>query len=38
MFKHILCPVDLSEASRNAVRYASALAQTQKADVTALHV
>lgn len=38
MFKHILCPVDLSEASRNAVRYASALAQAQKADVTALHV
>ncbi len=38
MFKHILCPVDFSDASDHAVRYAIALARAQRADVTALHV
>ena len=38
MFKHILCPVDFSETSRNAVHYAGVLAQAQRANVTALHV
>jgi nucleotide-binding universal stress UspA family protein len=38
MFKHILCPVDFSEASRNAVQHATALAEAQRASLTALHV
>jgi nucleotide-binding universal stress UspA family protein len=38
MFKHILCPVDFSEPSAHAMRYAVALAHTQDADVTELHV
>ena len=38
MFKHILCPVDFSEASEHAIRYAIALARVHRADITALHV
>ena len=38
MFKHILCPVDFSEPSALAMRYAAALARSQHADVTELHV
>jgi nucleotide-binding universal stress UspA family protein len=37
MFKHILCPVDFSEASAHAIRYAVALARSQHAALTALH-
>jgi nucleotide-binding universal stress UspA family protein len=38
MFKHILCPVDFSEASEHAIKYAIALARIHRADLTALHV
>jgi nucleotide-binding universal stress UspA family protein len=38
MFKHILCPVDFSEASEHAIQYAIALARIHHADITALHV
>jgi nucleotide-binding universal stress UspA family protein len=38
MFKHILCAVDFSEPSAHAMRYAVALAQTQDAEITELHV
>jgi len=36
-FRKILVPVDNSEHSRNALRYAMGLAQTQKAHVALLH-
>jgi len=38
MFKHILCPVDFSEASEHAIRYAIGLARIHHADITALHL
>lgn len=38
MFRHILCPVDFSEASDRAIQYAIALARIHHADITALHV
>lgn len=38
MFKHLLCPVDFSDASAHAIQYAIALAHTQRAHITALHV
>jgi nucleotide-binding universal stress UspA family protein len=38
MFKHILCPVDFSEASDHAIKYAIALAHLHRANLTALHV
>jgi nucleotide-binding universal stress UspA family protein len=38
MFKHILCPVDFSDASNHAHEFALALARNQHADVTELHV
>ena len=34
----ILCPVDFSEFSRNALDHAAAIARWYAADVTALHV
>lgn len=36
--KHILCPIDLSPYSVNAVRYALALARIHDAELTLLHV
>jgi nucleotide-binding universal stress UspA family protein len=36
--KHILCAVDLSDCSRNALRYATALAHWYGARITVLHV
>ena len=38
LFKHILCPVDFSEASMQALRYALSLAQEGDANLTILHV
>lgn len=36
--KRILCPVDFSESSDHAMRYAAALAETFGAELTLLHV
>lgn len=36
--KKILCPVDFSDASRNALRYANEFAKAMNAKITALHV
>src|SRR5438309_1091518 len=38
MFTHILCPVDFSDTSERAIQYAIALARSQHAGLTALHV
>jgi len=38
MFDHILCPVDFSEASSHAIRFAVALARLERAALTAIHV
>jgi len=38
MFEHILCPVDFSEASSHAIRFAVALARLQRAALSAIHV
>lgn len=38
MFEHILCPVDFSETSSHAIRFAVALARLGRARLTALHV
>jgi nucleotide-binding universal stress UspA family protein len=38
LFKHILCPLDFSEASLRALRYALSLAQQADAELTLLHV
>jgi nucleotide-binding universal stress UspA family protein len=38
MFKHILVPIDGSEASRHAAQAAAELARVHKARLTALHV
>jgi nucleotide-binding universal stress UspA family protein len=38
MFEHILCPVDFSEASSHAIRFAVALARLERAALTAVHV
>jgi nucleotide-binding universal stress UspA family protein len=37
VFEKILCPVDFSDCSAAALRYANALARCQEADVTVLH-
>ena len=37
-FQHILCPTDLSDASRPALRYAAAIAAWYDAQLTVLHV
>jgi nucleotide-binding universal stress UspA family protein len=37
-FQHILCPTDLSHASRPALRYAAAIAAWSEAQLTVLHV
>jgi nucleotide-binding universal stress UspA family protein len=37
-FQRILCPVDFSEASADAARYAAVLADRNRADLTLLHV
>ena len=37
-FRHILCPVDLSETSRRALAHAAALARWYSARLTVLHV
>ena len=36
--KRILCPVDLSDASRHAFDHAALMARWYKAKITALHV
>ncbi len=38
MFSQILCPIDFSDASQHAIRYAIALARIQRARLTALYV
>jgi len=38
MFEHILCPVDFSEASTHARRFADVLAHVQRARITEMHV
>jgi nucleotide-binding universal stress UspA family protein len=37
-FKHILCPVDFSDSSRDALRYALSLAQESDARLVVAHV
>ena len=36
--RRILCPVDMSDTSRQAVRHAALLARWYKSSITALHV
>lgn len=38
LFTHILCPVDFSECSLHALRYATSMAQENDAELTLLHV
>jgi len=38
VFRHVLCPVDFSEPSRDAVRLAASLVQPGGAGITLLHV
>ena len=38
MFQQILCPIDFSDGSRQAIQYASALARQHKSVLTVLHV
>lgn len=38
MFKKILCPIDFSEASRQTLQYAKALAETFESELSLLHV
>jgi nucleotide-binding universal stress UspA family protein len=38
LYRHVLCPVDFSEASARALTYAASLAERAGADLTVLHV
>lgn len=38
IIRHVLCPVDLSEPARHALRYAAALCSVVDAELTILHV
>jgi nucleotide-binding universal stress UspA family protein len=38
MFQQILCPIDFSDGSRQAIQYAAALARQHKSVLTVLHV